>query len=105
MADKSKNPLPAIVNAVADLAGDTAQIISHRFTTWASIAFSGERHELTLQFNGDDGVEAGENFVAFLPEWTPDNTKPFLADAAVISIDHRTSPPMLTVRCELLVLD
>lgn len=88
------------------LAVGRAEILSHSEKGWASITFAGTRHRLDLAFAGPDAVEAAENFIAFLPEHEFAIPKQLVADATVISVDHRIGPdPRMEVTVELLLLD
>lgn len=92
--------------AVLQLAEHHAQVISHSETPWASITFAGARHRLALVFAGATAVEAGERFVAALPEHEFALPGQLVADANVIEVEHRLLPsPRLVVQCELLLLD
>ncbi len=92
--------------ALQTLACGHARIASHRETSWASITFAGTRHRLELLFEGADGIEAGEHFIAELPEYEFDIPRQLVADAAVMEVDHTLSPqPRLAVCVELLLLE
>ena len=66
-----------------------ATIVSHDEKSWASITFAGTRHRLELAFEGAEAVEAGELFIAFLPEHEFAIPGQLVADAAVTAVDHR----------------
>jgi hypothetical protein len=88
------------------LAGGHALIEAHSERSWASITFAGTRHRLDLAFEGDEAIEAGENFIAYLPEHEFAIPRQLVADAAVTSVDHRIGrDPRMVVRIELLLLD
>ena len=87
------------------LAKSQATIVSHQEKAWASITFAGARHRLELLFEGAEAVEAGELFIAFLPEHEFDIPGQLVADAAVTGVDHTLDPPRLRVSCELLLLE
>lgn len=55
-------------DALLNLAGGLAQVDRHTEQNWASITFAGTRHSFTLTFEGNEAVEAGENFIALLPD-------------------------------------
>jgi len=83
-----------------------ARIASHCETAWASVTFAGARHRVELLFEGADGVEAGEHFIAALPDHEFAIPRQLVADAAVMEVDHRMLPqPRLAVSVELLVLE
>ena len=87
------------------LAGGKATILSHREENWASVTFAGARHRLALEFAGDDAVQAGELFIAFLPEHEFAIPRQLVADAAVTAVDHQAAPALMRVDCELLLLE
>ncbi|QKG72633.1 hypothetical protein HQR01_02300 [Erythrobacter mangrovi] len=88
------------------LADHQAQVISHSETPWASITFAGTRHLLALVFAGDTAVEAGERFIAALPEHEFMIPGQLVADATVVEAEHRLFPsPRLSATCELLLLE
>jgi len=91
--------------ALLELAGGRATIITHAEKSWASVTFAGARHRLELLFDDAEAVEAGELFIALLPEHEFDILGQLVADAAVTEVDHRLDPPRMTVRCELLLLE
>jgi hypothetical protein len=88
------------------LAEGQAALLSHDEKAWASVTFAGARHRVELAFEGADAVEAGECFIAFLPEHEFAIPGQLVADAAVVAVDHRLAPePRLCVTCELLLLE
>lgn len=88
------------------LAGDRAELRTHEERAWASATFTGTRHRLELAFEGSEGIEAGELFIAFLPEHEFAIPRQLVADAAVVAVDHHLSPePRMVVSCELLLLE
>jgi len=91
--------------ALLMLAQGEATILTHAEKSWASVTFAGARHRLELLFDGAEAVEAGELFIAFLPQHEFDILGPLVADATVTEVDHRLDPPRMTVRCELLLLE
>lgn len=91
--------------ALLALAQDRATILSHAEKRWASVTFTGARHRLALLFDGAEAIEAAERFIAFLPEHEFAILGHLVADATVTEVDHRLDPPVMTVRCELLLLE
>lgn len=92
--------------ALLDLAEGKAQVVSHSEKAWASVTFAGARHRVTLRFTGAAAVEAGETFIAELPEHEFAIPHQLVADAAVTAADHRLLPdPQLTVTSEVLMLE
>ena len=92
--------------AVLALGDHRGQVITHSEKAWASITFSGARHTLALLFAGEEAVEAGERFIAALPEHEFAIPGQLVADATVTEAEHRLLPhPRLVVQCELLLLE
>jgi len=100
-----REPRSRMREALLDLAGGRATILSHEEKYWASVTFAGARHRLELLFEGAEAVEAGELFIAFLPEHEFAIPGQLVADAAVTAVDHRLDPPRMQVSCELLLLE
>ncbi|MGB3166128.1 MAG: hypothetical protein WBA68_05050 [Alteraurantiacibacter sp.] len=98
-------PRERLVKALLTLANDKARIASHSEKGWASITFAGTRHRVELAFAGDEAVEAGECFIAFLPEHEFAIPGQLVADAAVVEVASVVEPARLTVVCELLLLE
>jgi hypothetical protein len=94
-----------LVEALSALTQGHALIVSHTETAWASITFAGTRHKLVLEFAGTEAVEAGECFIAFLPEHEFALPGQLVADAAITEVDHQLEPPLLRVTAELLLLE
>lgn len=92
--------------AVLALGDFRGQVITHSEKAWASITFSGARHTLALLFAGEEAVEAGERFIAALPDHEFAIPGQLVADAATTEAEHRLLPtPRLVVQCELLLLE
>lgn len=92
-------------DALLDLAAHRATVLAHRETSWASITFAGARHRVELAFDGAQGVEAGELFIAALPDHEFAIPGQLVAEATVVEVDQRIDPLALTVACELLLLE
>lgn len=104
-AQARREPRNRVHEALLALAEDQAAILSHEEKNWASVTFAGARHRLDLLFDGADAVQAGELFIALLPEHEFAIPGQLVADAAVIAVDHRLEPPRMCVSCELLLLE
>jgi hypothetical protein len=100
-----REPRNRLREALLTLAGDRAKILNHDEKSWASITFAGTRHRLELLFEGAEAVQAGELFLAYLPEHEFAIPGQLVADAAVTAVDHRLDPPRMQVSCELLLLE
>jgi len=98
-------PGEKLLDALRDLASDKGHVATHVETSWASITFAGTKHTVDWVFEGEEAVEAGECFIAFLPVHEFAIPGQLVADAAVIEVDHRAQPPRMAVRCEILLLE
>jgi hypothetical protein len=92
--------------ALLAMADAQASILTHEEKAWASITFSGTRHELMLDFDGADAVETGERFIAALPDHEFTIPGQLVAEASVKAVDHVMRPePRMVVTVTLLLLD
>ncbi len=102
---RRRTPGEKLIAALQELAANKAVLVHHVERNWASITFAGTRHQVEFAFEGEDAVEAGECFIAFLSEHEFAIPGQLVADAAVVEVDHRAQPPRLSVKCELLMLE
>ena len=101
-----RDPGARLIAALEHLAGGRATLLRHRQRPWASITFSGTRHELNFRFSGAEGVATGEAFLADLPDHEFAIPRQLVADVEIKAVDHVLVPqPELTVELELLLLD
>ena len=100
-----RRPADDLREALLELAKGEAILLAHAETAWASITFAGARHRLVLAFEGAAAIDAGERFIAALPEHEFDIPGQLVADASVTEVDHRLQPMRMQVTCELLLLD
>lgn len=92
-------------DALLVLASGEANLLSHQEKAWASVTFSGTRHELVLEFDGEQSVVAGELFVATLPNHEFAIAGQLVADAVISQVCHSTFPqPRMEVHCTILLL-
>ena len=92
--------------ALIALAEAQPTILTHEEKAWASITFSGTRHELLLDFDGPEAVAAGERFIAALPDHEFALAGQLVADASVQAVDHSLVPaPRMLVTVVVLLLD
>jgi hypothetical protein len=75
--------------ALQGLADGEGTMLSHDETAWASITFSGTRHEMVLEFCGADAVAGGENLIEHLPDHEFTIPGQLVADATITAVDHR----------------
>lgn len=100
-----RSPGPRLVDAVAALAGPGI-LAHHRETPWASITYAGTRHTMTWHFAGWEAVDAGEAFLAALPEHEFDIRGALVADVTIGEVETTLLPePTTTVTAEFLLLD
>lgn len=104
-ARRRRSPGERLLEGLAELAQGKARVLSHAESAWASITFAGTRHKVVLEFSGAEGVEAGECFIAFLPEHEFALPGQLVADATVVEVDHQLDPPQMRVTAELLLLE
>ena len=101
-----RDPANRLLGAIHELASGHAAVLRHDERAWASITFSGTRHTLTLRFAGNAAVEAGERFIAALPDHEFAIPRVLVADAAIVAVRHAVLPePSLEAECEVLLLD
>ncbi|MFL0356114.1 hypothetical protein ACI5KX_06500 [Erythrobacter sp. GH1-10] len=81
-ADRVRDALLALTNGQASL-------LKHEEKAWASITFSGTRHEVMLDFDGREAVEAGEEFITALPDHEFTIPGQLVAEATIREVDHR----------------
>jgi hypothetical protein len=100
------SPADRLRAALITLADGHGTVTDHGERSWASITFAGTRHQVTLVFEGAAAVEAGEKFVAFLPEHDFAIPGQLVADATVSAVDHQMLPAeRMVVQVEVLMLD
>ena len=104
-ARKRRTPGERLLEALQELANGKAQLSRHKERNWASITFAGTRHSIILAFKGSEAVEAGEDFIACLPEHEFAIPGQLVADAAILEVDHQLAPPFMQVKCEILMLE
>jgi hypothetical protein len=92
--------------ALKALAGGHGTVLSHDEKAWASITFSGTRHEVVMEFCGPEAVAAGEELIERLPEHEFTLPGQLVADATITQIDHRFGAiERLEVTAVLLLLE
>lgn len=101
----NRGPREKLADSLRTLAGGHGTITHHSEQGWASITFAGARHRVELVFEGEEAVEAGECFIAFLPEHEFCIPGQLVADAAVTAASSTAQPPRLSVTCEILLLE
>lgn len=93
-------------SALMELTGGHGTVLSHLETAWASITFSGTRHEVVLEFCGPEAVVAGEELIERLPDHEFAIARQLVADATISAVDHRFGAmERLEVTAVLLLLE
>jgi hypothetical protein len=93
-------------DALMGLTGGHGTVLSHEEKAWASITFSGTRHEVVLEFCGPDAVVGGEELIERLPDHEFTLPGQLVADATVTKVDHRFGAmERLEVTAVLLLLE
>jgi len=93
-------------DALLALADSAGELTRHEEAPWSSITFNGTRHEVAIEFTGHPAVEAGETFIAQLPEHEFRIPGQLVADASVREVDHRFgAQERMVVTCVLLLLE
>lgn len=88
------------------LTGGYGTVTAHEEKAWASVTFSGTRHEVTMVFEGADEVAHGEEMIDRLPDHVFNIPRQLVADAATTMIDHRFGQDeRLAVTVVLLLLE
>ncbi len=91
--------------ALLTLTDERGTVVRQSERPWASVTFEGARHRFELAFEGGEAIQAGEHFIAALPDHEFAIPGQLVADAAVCEVDHRLAPqPRMRVTCELLLL-
>jgi hypothetical protein len=92
--------------ALMQLSGGVGTLLAHEEKAWASITFSGTRHEVVLEFCGADAVAAGEELIEHLPDHEFTLPGQLVADATISAVDHRFGAmERLQVTAVLLLLE
>lgn len=102
----ARRPWLRLLNAVLQLAGGRAELVSHCERAWASATFSGARHTIVLAFEGADALADGERFIDALPEHEFAIPGQLVAEAAIVSVCHEAQPrARLCVEAVLLLVE
>lgn len=102
---RRRTPGERLLEALQALANGYAQLVHHAERSWASITFAGTRHKVEFAFEGEEAIDAGECFIAFLPEHEFTIPGQLVADAAIVAVEHQAAPPRMIVTCKLLMLE
>lgn len=90
--------------ALLAMTGGHADLLMHEEKAWNSITFSGTRHEMMLDFDGEESVAAGEEFIATLPDHEFRIPGQLVADATISAVDHRFGAQERMVVTAILLL-
>jgi hypothetical protein len=100
-----RDPANRLLGALHELGESHGIVLHHEDRRWASITFAGSRHILTLRFAGEAAIQAGERYIAALPEHEFAIPGHLVADADIVAVRHALLPePSLEVDCEVLML-
>ena len=101
-----RTPWMPLLSALLELAGGQGELIRHSDRSWASVTFSGTRHSVVIAFSGAAAIEAGEQFIAALPDHEFTIPRQLVADATVLRADHTVLPELrLEIEVQLLLLE
>jgi hypothetical protein len=100
----TENERQTLQPAIDELAVGGGSVFDHQVREWASVTFKGARHRMKVRFEGEQAIQNGELFVAFLPEHEFDIPRLLVADAAILNITHEIGRH-LEAQIELLTLD
>lgn len=101
-----KTTADRVRDALLAICGGAGEVLRHEERAWASITFSGTRHELEIVYRGWEQVEAGELLCQQLEEHEFRIPGQLVADATIAKIDHHFGPTeTLTVTAVLLLLE
>jgi hypothetical protein len=93
-------------SALLVMSGGAGTVLSHEEKAWASITFSGTRHEVVMEFCGPEAVAAGEDLIEQLPDHEFSIPGQLVADATITRVDHRFGAmERLEVTATLLLLE
>ena len=97
-APRARGAGARLVVELLALAEGHGVLLEHRQRAWASVTFSGTRHELVLRFEGDEAVAAGERLVAEVGDHEFAIPRQLVADAEVVAVIQALLPaPLLEV--------
>jgi len=93
-------------DALIQLSEGRADLLTHEEKAWTSITFSGTRHEVMLDFRGEEAVAVGEEFIEQLPDHEFTIPGQLVADATIREVDHRFgAEERMLVTAVLLLLE
>lgn len=100
-----RGPWLHLLSQVLQLAGPEAAFVRHCERPWSSATFAGWRHTIALSFTGEEAIEAGEDFVALLPDHEFAIPGQIVADATITQVEHCALPEaVMHVELEMLLL-
>lgn len=93
-------------SGLLEITAGAGTVLGHEEKAWASITFSGTRHEVVLEFCGAEAVAAGEELIERLPDHEFTLPGQLVADATIAKVDHRFGAmERLEVTAVLLLLE
>jgi hypothetical protein len=79
--------LGALLRAIRDAGGAPMVVLEAESTPWASVTFSGARHQVGLRFDGAGGAARAEAWARMLGAAEFDLPGHLVADVAEVSLD------------------
>lgn len=105
LASRSVAP-SALLNAVMALAGERARLLAHAERPWGSVTFSGARHRILVQYEGEEAIAQGEALIHRFPDHEFDLPRQVVADAVIAAVEYaRGLHSRLKVELEVLALE
>ena len=95
----------ALHRALERMGADAGELLVHAIRPWASVTFSGTRHEFSFAFDGASSVARGEALLEALSgdEWAVPGH--LVADSEITQIERRCRPPRLVIDFTVLLLE
>lgn len=99
------DPATALLHAVRGLTGDAGRFVLEELHSraWASVTFSGARHELAFRLEGAGAAEAAGRFLSGLAAAELPLPGHVVADIALVSEER--APDRTTIRLEALTVE
>jgi len=95
----------ALLSQLGGLGARVGCLEWHSYRPWESVTFAGTRHELRYTFYGAESADWAEQFIASLPGHAFKIPDQLVADATVTQVDHLMEPLVISVTCQLLLLE
>jgi hypothetical protein len=105
MRERVTDSATALLRAIRDVVGEAAGFILEELSSrsWASVTFSGARHEIAFRLEGDGAGEAAARFLCGLGTAELSLRGHILADIAMVAEERR--PDCASIRLEALTVE